>query len=90
MSDERQQQQITWVGEQRLMEGYCGRAIVTGTAAAAEAGESAGDDAARPVVIVRPDGPRGPVIRIGPKPIRATPKAAVAEVAAPENEARAA
>ena len=90
MSDERQQ--ITWVGEQRLMEGYCGRAVVTGTAAAAtDVGNGADEDAARPVVIVRPDGPRGPVIRIGPKPIRPTPTpTAAADDVAPQNEARAA
>ena len=68
------------------MEGYCGRAIVTGTAAATDAGGATDEDAARPVVIVRPDGPRGPVIRIGPKPIRATSTPRAADDATPENE----
>lgn len=47
-------EEITWVGEQRLMQGYCGRAtatavLATPVAAAAPAGETAG----RPIATVR-------------------------------------
>ena len=68
--------EIRWVGEQRLMEGYCGRAVVTGRAEVAAAAngpsESAASDgqgapayAVRPVALLQR--PRHSVVRIGPK-----------------------
>lgn len=49
--------EITWVGEQRLMQGYCGRATATAVpatpvAAAEPAGETTGR-AGRPIATVR-------------------------------------
>ena len=57
-----EQPEIRWVGEQRLMEGYCGRAVMTGQASLAPAREPP-----RPVAILRR--PRGLVVRIGPRPM---------------------
>ena len=51
---------ITWVGEQRLMTGYCGRA----PAPVAETSASA--EASRPVAVVRARARQSKVVRIGP------------------------
>jgi len=68
--------EIRWVGEQRLMEGYCGRAVVTGraevVAGASEAsGPAASEGQGAPAYAVRPvallQRPRHAVVRIGPK-----------------------
>ena len=53
--DETREPEITWVGEQRLMEGYCGRA----TAPPARLQE-------RPIAVVRTRAGQGKVVRIGP------------------------
>ena len=54
--------EIGWVGEQRLMEGYCGRAVVTG-----EATPAARTPATGPVAVLRRQ--RRRVVRIGPRPL---------------------
>ena len=64
--------EIRWVGEQRLMAGYCGRAVVTGRAeVAAAADASKGEGQVARVYAVRPvallQRPRHMVVRIGPK-----------------------
>lgn len=69
---------IRWVGEQRLMHGYCGRAVVTGRAVVAgpegavgpaTAAATGGGETARPVAVVKPAGAsRDRVVRIGPRP----------------------
>jgi hypothetical protein len=58
--------EIRWVGEQRLMEGYCGRAVVTGEATVAGTSPPA-----RPVAVLQR--PRGRVVRIGPRPLSCEP-----------------
>jgi hypothetical protein len=50
--DQVSEPEITWVGEQRLMEGYCGRAQVNAEK--------------RPVAVVRTRAGQGRVVRIGP------------------------
>jgi hypothetical protein len=67
------QPEVRWVGEQRLMEGYCGRAVVAGRASLAPAREQP-----RPVAVLQR--PRGHVVRIGPPPL-APERAAVAQAA---------
>lgn len=54
--------EVTWVGEQRLFQGYCGRALVTGRALVPK-GSNEGE---RPVVLLHR--PRRRVVRIGPRP----------------------
>jgi hypothetical protein len=56
---------IRWVGEQRLMQGYCGRAVVADPATAAE--ESGQPEALAPRTVVLLQRPRGQVVRIGPR-----------------------
>jgi hypothetical protein len=58
---ERANGEIRWVGEQHLMAGYCGRAVLAGHATIA-----AGAEPPRPVALLRR--PRGMVVRIGPRP----------------------
>ena len=58
--------EIRWVGEQRLMEGYCGRAVVAGEATVAGTAPPA-----RPVAVLQR--PRGRVVRIGPRPVSSEP-----------------
>jgi hypothetical protein len=53
--------EITWVGDQRLMSGYCGRAVETPATTTATPAES------RPVAVVRrAKRSQGRVVRIGP------------------------
>jgi hypothetical protein len=60
---------VCWVGEQRLMEGYCGRAVVTGEAT------PAGDTPpARRIAVLQRQ--RGRVVRIGPRPLSCEPPSA--------------
>jgi hypothetical protein len=70
--------EIRWVGEQRLMEGYCGRAVTAGHATVADrapardAGPVSGTGGARaysvrPVALLHR--PRHAVVRIGPRPV---------------------
>ena len=56
------QPEITWVGQQWRMDGYCGRAMPAPVPAppAAPAGE------VRPVAVVRTRRSQGKVVRIGP------------------------
>ncbi len=57
--------EITWVGEQRLMDGYCGRAkAVTGAADAKPVDDNCG--AASHARAGRSQPGRGKVVRIGP------------------------
>ena len=74
-------EQVTWVGEQRLMSGYCGRALVS---------SQDGADAAkivRPVVLLGPQGKmRRGAMRIGPR-IIGPDKEPPAEVGANDAEA---
>lgn len=56
--------EIRWVGEQRLMHGYCGRATFTGRTAPRGPAEQA--PVTRPPVLLQ--GPRRRVIRIAPRP----------------------
>lgn len=68
-------EEIIWVGEQRLMEGYCGRAVVTGHATGLEpAGR--GENEPRPVVMLQRA--RSRVVRIGPRPTTDVPLARAA------------
>ena len=62
-----EQSDIRWVGEQRLMEGYCGREVMTGRAALTPT-----QGQPRPVAILRR--PRGLVVRIGPRPLPLEPE----------------
>jgi hypothetical protein len=66
--------EITWVGAQHLMQGYCGRA--SEVPAAAAAGQSAGEAPptleSRPIAVVRTRLRQTRVVRIGPP--RATPR----------------
>jgi hypothetical protein len=55
--DETREPEIIWVGEQRLMEGYCGRAPAPTTQA------QTGD---RPIAVVKTRAGQGKVVRIGP------------------------
>jgi hypothetical protein len=60
--------EVRWVGEQRLMQGYCGRATFTGQPGAPE-GDGPGPSGApapRTVVLLQRQG--RPVVRIGPRP----------------------
>jgi hypothetical protein len=57
---EAREPQITWVGEQRLMEGYCGRAP------AAAAGEEPAANELRPIAVVKTRPGQDRVVRIGP------------------------
>ena len=80
--------EIRWVGDQRLMEGYCGRAVVTGRAEVAAVeptvtgvgrgpahGPGARVYSVRPVALLHR--PRNAVVRIGPR-ARADDEAAAA------------
>ena len=63
--------EIRWVGEQHLMSGYCGRAVVAGWATVSQprAGEgraAVAGELPRPVALLQR--PRGLVVRIGPRP----------------------
>ena len=54
--------EITWVGDQRLMSGFCGRATACGTPAT----ETIPPKESRPVAVVRTKRSQGRVVRIGP------------------------
>jgi hypothetical protein len=59
--------EIRWVGEQWRMQGYCGRATLTGPSAAADDGRRQSEaPAPRAVVLLQRQG--RPVVRIGPRP----------------------
>ncbi len=62
--------EVIWVGEQRLMEGYCGRAVVASPAAPAS--DSIEVTSLRCVVQVALKRRQGRVLRIGPPRIGAT------------------
>ena len=72
--------QVTWVGAQHLMQGYCGRAVVTGRVAedATPAADPGAPRATRPVALLQRS--RGQVVRIGPKS-QAEPAGALAKAA---------
>ena len=57
------QPEITWVGQQWRMDGYCGRAEPQAPVAAQEATSAA---EVRPVAVVRTRRSQGRVVRIGP------------------------
>ena len=57
--------EIRWVGEQRLMGGYCGRAPAPATEPAAGAVAGEGGEA-RPVAPVRAKPRQRPLVRVGP------------------------
>ena len=75
-------QQITWVGMQHLMHGYCGRADQAPSSPPPPAKAAAAGDAGpagqqqRPVAVVRTKPRQGRVVRIGPpRPTESTPAA---------------
>ena len=58
--------EITWVGAQHLMHGYCGRAVAAEESAAQGASGDGGVEETRPVAVVRTKPWQGRVVRIGP------------------------
>ena len=60
--EEYREPEIVWVGEQRLMEGYCGRAPATPT----EPARQQQQEQPRPVAIVRRKPGQREFVRIGP------------------------
>lgn len=63
------QQQITWVGMQHLMHGYCGRAEEAPASEQQRTPTAANDPElaeVRPVAVVRTKTRQGRVVRIGP------------------------
>ena len=67
---------ITWVGEQRLMTGYCGRAPAPANEISAEG------QVIRPVAVVRARARQSKVVRIGPPTAAPVGEAAADEAVA--------
>lgn len=82
--DDGRHEVITWVGEQRLMAGYCGRAPAP-TDGAAAAGRAA--QVPRTVTVVRARARQSKVVRIGPPTAARVRDAATERAVAPRRAA---